>query len=208
MRNDIFNHALSIANDVRVSPRVGAARVWLKWRPRTFRRESFASLSRRFSRPGFTSRQATAALEFALATPLLMVAMGGVTDLGRAQYNRVMLANAVSAGAEYAYMTGPSVTTANITSVVQNTSTLPNASTSVAVTYSGVSPGVPSAGWYCVTGSGPTVTSSTSGGTCSDGSTAGYYISFKATYTFTGLLNGFMSASSQTMSEQATVKIQ
>ena len=203
MRVDIVNHVLTIDGDISASPRASTAREWMRHRPLIMRCGASGSLSRRLTR-----RRATAALEFALASPLLMIALGGVADLGRAQYNRVMLANAVSAGAQYAYMIGTSVTTANITSVIQSTSSLPNASTSVTVTYSGVSPGVPSAGWYCVTGSGPTVTSSTSGGTCSDGSTAGYYISFKATYTFNGLLNGFMSASSQTMSEQATVKIQ
>jgi len=203
MRDDIVNHVLTIDGDISASPRASTARGWMRHRPLIMRCGTSGSLSRRLIR-----RRATAALEFALASPLLMIAMGGVADLGRAQYNRVMLANAVSAGAEYAYITGITVSLPNITSVIQNSSSLPNASTSVTVTYSGVSPGVPSVGWYCVTGSGPTVTLSTSGGTCSDGSTAGYYISFKATYTFTGLLNGFMSASSQTMSEQATVKIQ
>jgi hypothetical protein len=52
------------------------------------------------------------------------------------------------------------------------------------------------------------VTSSTSGGVCGDGSSAGDYISMKATYTFHGLMGGFLSLASNTMAEQATVKIQ
>jgi Flp pilus assembly protein TadG len=155
-----------------------------------------------------TSRRATAALEFAVATPMLVVMLGGAADYGLAQFDRAMLANAVSAGANYAILVGTSVTTANITSVVQNVSTLPNAATTVTVTYTSISPGVPSPGWYCVWGTAPTVTSSTSGGTCTDGSSAGYYISLKATYSFNGLMSGFMSASSNTITEQATVKVQ
>jgi len=152
--------------------------------------------------------RATAALEFALASPMLIVLLGGAADYGLAQYNRALLANAVSAGAQYAVLTGTGVTTANITSIIQNTSTLPNAATTVIVTYSSISPGVPSPGWYCITGTAPTVTSSTSGGVCADGSSAGYYISMKATYSFNGLFGGFMSLSSNTMAEQATVKVQ
>jgi Flp pilus assembly protein TadG len=162
------------------------------------------------SRPSrrFAGKRATAALEFAMASPLLMVMLGGAADLGLAQYDRVRLANAVGAGAEYAYLKGVTVTTASITSIVQLASNLPSATNNVAVVYTGVSPGVPSPGWYCLTGSGPTVTSSMSGGTCNDGSAAGYYISLKASYVTTGLMHGFMSAASQTMSEQATVKLQ
>lgn len=161
--------------------------------------------------------RAVAALEFAVASPLLIMMLGGAADLGLAQYSRAMLANGVAAGAEYAYLigsgvspanVGTTVTQANITSVVQNASGLPNATTSVTVTFSSVSPGVPSPGWYCVTGSGPTVAPSTQGGTCTDGSSAGYYVSFRASYTVNGLMNGFMSALTQTMSEQATVKVQ
>jgi Flp pilus assembly protein TadG len=166
----------------------------------------------------FSSRRATAAVEFAVATPMLVVMMGGAADYGLAQCQRSALANAVAAGAGYAYLTGNSVspgnvastvTQAHITSVIQDTfSSVPALAAAVTVSYSSISPGVPSPGWYCVTGSAPTVTSSTSGGVCTDGSSAGYYISFKATYTNTGIMNGFMSTSSQPMSEQATVKVQ
>ena len=152
--------------------------------------------------------RATAALEFALATPLLVIMLGGAADYGLAQYDRVMLANAVAAGAQYASLIGASVSTTNITSVIQQASNLPNASTSVTVTYTGVSPGVPSAGWYCVTGTAPTVTASMSGGTCSDGSAAGYYISFSASFTSSGLMNGYLALASNTITEQATVKLQ
>jgi Flp pilus assembly protein TadG len=152
--------------------------------------------------------RATAAVEFAVASPMLIIMLGGAADYGLAQYNRSLLANAVSAGAQYAYLTGTSVITSNITTVIQNTSNLPNAATTVTVVYSSISPGVPSPGWYCITGTAPTVTSSTSGGVCGDGSSAGYYISMKATYTYSGVMGGFLSLATNTMSEQATVKVQ
>lgn len=162
-------------------------------------------------------RRGVAALEFAVASPLLIMMLGGAADLGLAQYSRAMLANGVAAGAEYAYLigsgaspanVGTTVTQANITSVVQNASGLPNATSSVTVTFSSISPGVPGPGWYCLTGTGPTVTPSSQGTTCTDGSAAGYYVSLKASYTVNGLMNGFMAALTQTVSEQATVKVQ
>jgi Flp pilus assembly protein TadG len=166
-----------------------------------------------------SSRRATAAMEFAVASPLLIIMLGGAADYGQAQFQRSALANAVAAGAEYAYKLGALPTTtnanvatvvisANITSVVQAVfSSVTAQQTAVTVSYASISPGVPSPGWYCITGTGPTVTSVTGPGVCTDGSSAGYYISFKASYTNTGIMNGFRSASSNTMSEQATVKV-
>jgi len=75
------------------------------------------------------------------------------------------------------------------------------------IAFSGVSPGVPSPGWYCISGSGPTVTSSTQGTTCSDGSFAGYYISFQATYVNTGLMSGILASANHTISEQVTARL-
>jgi Flp pilus assembly protein TadG len=158
-------------------------------------------------------------MEFAVASPLLIIMLGGAADYGQAQFQRSALANAVAAGAEYAYKLGALQTTTNanvstvvtqpnITSVVQAVfSSVTAQQTAVTVTYLSISPGVPSTGWYCITGTGPTVTGSSPGGVCSDGSTAGYYISFKASYSNNGIMNGFRSASSNTMSEQATVRV-
>ena len=200
-----------------------AGAVWV-WRHDRWRRPPSFRWRRYRGRAAW--RRATAALEFALATPLLVIMLGGAADYGLAQYDRAMLANAVAAGAEYATLTGagafqtsPTAAEASVTSVIQNTSNLPNATSAVTVSFSSVSQGAPAPGWYCVTGTGTppftkittypcSATSSTCTGTCSDGSTAGYYISFSASYTNTGLMNGFMSATTQTMTEQATVRLQ
>jgi Flp pilus assembly protein TadG len=164
-----------------------------------------ADLIRRFLLP----RHATAALEMALAMPLLLVMIGGAADLGLAQFYRTNLANAVAAGAEYAHFTGTGVTTANIKTVIQDAMYLPaGASSQLTVVFSGAGLGVPAAGWYCITGSGPTVTVSSQGSTCSDGSSAGYYLSFQATYTNTGLMSGILPGMNRTISEQVTVRLQ
>src|SRR5260221_5149425 len=57
--------------------------------------------------------RANAAVEFAVAAPLLTILLGGASDFGVAQFYRTSLANAVSAGTQYAFMTGTSVTATN-----------------------------------------------------------------------------------------------
>jgi Flp pilus assembly protein TadG len=145
--------------------------------------------------------RATAALEFALATPLLVVILGGAADYGLAQFYRTSLANAVAAGCEYAYLTGTGVTAANIQTVVTNTMFLPaGGAANLTVTVTGPK-------GYCVTGSGPTMSAATVPSTCSDGSAAGTYVLVTATYTNTGLMHGFMGAASEAMTEAATARL-
>jgi Flp pilus assembly protein TadG len=156
-----------------------------------------------------TWRRATAALEFALATPLLLVMVGGAADYGLAEFYRTSLANAVAAGSQYAHFIGTGVSVANIQTVIQDAMYLPAGNMSnLSVSFSGTSPGVQSPGWYCVMGAGPTATSSSQGSTCSDGSSAGYYLWFKATYINTGLITGILSTANRTMTEQVTVRLQ
>jgi hypothetical protein len=141
--------------------------------------------------------------------PMLVVIVAGAADFGLAQFYRTNLAGAVAAASEYAHLTGTSVSTTSIQAVVQNAMGLPNgAATNLSVTFSGVTPGVPSPGWYCVTGSGPTVTASTQGATCSDGSSPGYYISYKFSYANQGLMSGILANANRLISEQATVRLQ
>jgi Flp pilus assembly protein TadG len=140
-------------------------------------------------------------LEFALATPLLVVMLGGAADYGLAQYYRTNLANAVAAGCQYAYLTGTTVTAPNVKSVITNAMFLPaGASSNLSLTVTGPA-------GYCVTGTGPTMSSVTAGSLCSDNSIAGTYMIITATYTNTGLMNGFMSAATQAMTESATVRL-
>lgn len=135
--------------------------------------------------------------------------LGGAADFGLAEYYRANLANAVAAGAQYAYYTGTGVTTSNIQSVVQNAMYLPaGASGNLSFSFTGASPGITTPGWYCITGTTPTVATSSQGATCSDGAPAGYYLWFQASYTDTGLLSGVLTTANRTMSEQVTVRLQ
>jgi len=128
----------------------------------------------------------------------------------RNTHQRSLLANAVAASASNAYLTGPGVTTANITSSVQNISGPRNAAATVSVAFDQARTGNPAPGWYCVTGSGvtlPTWTARTHGDSCSNGSAAGSYVTFNANYTNNGLMNGFLAPASMTMTEQVTVRV-
>jgi Flp pilus assembly protein TadG len=146
-------------------------------------------------------RRATAALEFALATPLLIIMLGGAADYGLAQFYKTNLANAVAAGAQYAFLVGTGVTSANIQSVITNAMYLPNgASGNLSIIITGPR-------GYCVTGSAPTMSAATAGSTCSDGSTAGTYVIISATYTNTGLMGGFWAVLSQPINESATIRL-
>ena len=137
-------------------------------------------------------------LEFALATPVLIILLGGAADLGLAQFSRASLADGVAAGAEYAYLTGASVSATDILNVVLSSSFLTRANLDVAVT---------GPAGYCVTGPAPTRLAATAGATCSDGSIAGLHVLINATYTSNGIMAGFMSARTYMISQAVTVML-
>jgi hypothetical protein len=197
MRQEAIIQSLQIAGgSVRVAAGgpAGMLRAWLSGRAglRGWRRGS------RYL--GRASRiRATAAVEFAMATPLLVITLGGAADFGLAQFYRATLANAVAAGCEYAYLTGTGVTSANIKTVI--TDSMPaGASTYLTLSVTGPS-------GYCVMGSPPTMSAATVPGTCTDGSAAGTYVLITATYTNHGIMNGFMALSSTSTTESATVRL-
>jgi Flp pilus assembly protein TadG len=121
--------------------------------------------------------RAVAALEFGLALPFLILVFAAVIDFGFAQWNRSAMSNAVADGAYYAFLTGPSVTAANVKSMVQNASSI----ASVTV------PTINAPACYCISGAAApaTMTAATCGNTCADGTTAGKYIIITADYTLT-----------------------
>jgi Flp pilus assembly protein TadG len=182
----------------------------LAMRPMTMCRMNFPSAAWNlmgFARRRVSWRRATAALEFAMATPLLVIMLGGAADYGLAEYYRTNLANAVAAGAEYAYLTYSatgSVTVANIQSVITNAMYLPGG-TSGNLTWN-ITP--PPWGHCVYAGSPPTMTSATPGSVCTgDGSIAGTYITITVTYTSTGIMHGFDAVLSQPMTESAFVRL-
>jgi TadE-like protein len=151
-------------------------------------------------------RRAVAAVEFAVTAPTLLILLGGAADFGIVNYSRSALANAVASGAQYAYLTGPTVSASSVQTLVQTTSRLPGVTATV---------GNPSC--YCVTGTTPTMTlmasgtcSTSSPPTCSDGTTtsAGTYITISATFSYSTLFGGYAYPSVFNVTESATMRLQ
>lgn len=141
-----------------------------------------------------------AAVEFAVAAPVMLFFLGGMVDFGLAYYGQSQLAGAVAAGAEYAILTGPTATQANIQSVVQNAAGLSH----LTVTVTGLSP----TACYCVTGSPPALTATACATSCSNGATAGTYAFITATYAYQPLMPAYSKLTSPQIVESATVQLQ
>jgi Flp pilus assembly protein TadG len=144
------------------------------------------------------SRNGTAALEFALCLPLLLMLTGGIADFGLLWDARGHLATAVNAGTEEALLAGTSATQTGVQAVMTAASGLTGA------TYSATA-----LGCYCSSTSGTTVTlsSATCGTTCSSGYTAGYYMTLTATYTYTPIMPTFSHLTTTSHTETATVRV-
>jgi Flp pilus assembly protein TadG len=150
--------------------------------------------------PLLRDRRGVAAVEFALVCSLLLIMLGGITDFGLALRDKSRLANAVAQGVQYAYLHASSVTTGQIQSVVQGSSSL-----------SGVTATVTGPACYCITGTTPTLSSAACAPTptCADGTAPGTYVVISATYPFSAILPGFSRmAGTTTITEAATVRIQ
>ena len=142
-------------------------------------------------------RRAVAALEFAMVLPILLILFGGVIDFGQALYCRNVIANALAAGAQYAVMNASTATSATIQSMTQSVSGL----TGITVTVTGPT-------GYCITGYPPTTTSAIAGSTCTDGSTAGTYVTITASFSFSGLLGTYSVPNLFAMTDSAFVRLQ
>lgn len=146
------------------------------------------------------ARRGTAALEFALLTPLLLAFLGGVTDFGLVTIARSQLANAVAQGAQYAILTGTDVSPTTIKTLVQKASPLNNLTATV----------TPAAGaaCYCISGSPLALVSATCTATCPDGTAPGEYLTISATYTYNPIMPFYSKMASTTLTEKAQVRIQ
>ena len=145
------------------------------------------------------ARQAVAAIEFAIAAPFLLLMLAGAIDFGFRQWTRSCLANAVAQGAYQAFLTGPTVTAANIQTMVQEDSSL----SGVAVKRIGA----PAS--YCPSGSPAALGAAVAAGaTCPDGTTAGVYLTIVATYTPVTFLPSYSGLSGKALTETATVRLQ
>jgi Flp pilus assembly protein TadG len=151
------------------------------------------------------SRSGTAAIEFALITPVLLAILGGMADFGLAFCDQSKLAVAVSAGAQYAFSQGQAsqtATSSDVQSKVQNALAL--AGSSVAVTPPAL---------YCVsrgTSSTPpssSISAGTVGQNCADGNLPGTYMTITATYAYSPLLPFYSQITNTTLRQAATVRL-
>jgi Flp pilus assembly protein TadG len=148
---------------------------------------------------GFCREQrGVAAVELAIAIPILTVCVLCAGDLGRFALQRTWVSYAASAGAEYAVANG------------FNASKITAAATAAApVSGISVSP-TPSEFYGCATATG--VTASTQGATCpsntSTGGTAGQYVSVTATMPFSAMFSAAGISYPSTMTATAVVRIQ
>ena len=148
-------------------------------------------------------RRAVAAVQFAICTPVLLLFMAGVVDLGRANYGRARMESAVSAGVQYAYLTGATVTAANVKSMVEALadSTL-NGATQVVATVTGP-------GCFCITGAvgSAAMAAQACNTNCADGRLSGQFVQISATYTFSPLLPGIANLVPSTLTTTALVQL-
>ena len=141
----------------------------------------------------FADARGMSAVEFALATPIVMALVAPVGDLGIAFAQQIQVQQAAQAGAQYALLHGFNST--NISSAVTAATTL------------GVSASpAPSQSCGCPTGTA--ITTATCGTNCSNGEVAGSYVTINAQVSYTPVVPYSFFGSSTTLAAQATVRVQ
>lgn len=140
------------------------------------------------------SEHGNAALEFALASPILLVLLVPMADLGIAFSEQIQVQQAAEAGAQYALLHG--YDSSKISGAVTAATTLTSVSAAPA----------PSQSCGCPTGSA--ITAASCGSTCGDGEAAGSYVFVNAQASYTPQLPYSVLGSGVTLTAQATVRVQ
>lgn len=138
-------------------------------------------------------RAGNSAVELALATPMLMAAISPLLDLGSAFSLQLQVQQAAQAGAQYALRHG------------WNSSAISSAVTSATTAAVSANPS-PSQSCGCPNGTG--ITSASCSTTCSNGQTAGTYVTVAAQSSYTPIVPYSLFGSGLTLTAQATVRIQ
>jgi Flp pilus assembly protein TadG len=179
---------------------------------------------------GFASdARGVAAVEFALAAPVVIMIMVALVDLGSVLFIRFQLDSAVAAGANYALVNGSSVSSTNgaalastLAGVVASSQGTNSAASTITVnngpaasssggtvTPSGTASSADSC--YCPTGSGSGIawgSAQTCGTTCTGGGYAGKFVVLSASRSYSPLLTGYGFANSGTVSTTSVVQVQ
>src|SRR6266404_761781 len=131
------------------------------------------------------AERGNAAIEFALATPILIGLLEPVADLGIAFSQQLQVQQAAQAGAQYAMLHG--YNSSAISNAVTAATTLPGVSAAPAPTQS------------CGCPTGTTIATAPCGSTCADGEAAGSYVFVNARSAYTPVLPYSVLGSSVTL---------
>lgn len=146
------------------------------------------------------SRIGSAALEFAICAPVMLGMFAVMVDAGNLLRGRITLAGAVGTAAQFAGMSGATVTAATLQNVVTNVAS--TAGLTATSTVSGPA-------CYCPTAYPVTLTSATCGATCATNSQpASTYVIINGTYTYTPIAPHLSKIVTTTLTETATVLLQ
>lgn len=155
---------------------------------------------------GCRSESGTAAIEFGLFIPVLLILLMGTAELGLIMYEGMQVNNAVEAGALYAATNG--FNSAAITTAVTNASVLPTGLNTLAATPAPTQfCGCPAATGISNSGA-PAAGSCTAYAACADGTTPGLYVQVNASLAHTVLITAPTSwGIPATLTAQATIRI-
>ena len=143
------------------------------------------------------AKAGTAAVEFGLTAPLLLGLLVPMADLGIAFSEQLQVQQAAQAGAQYAsYQPWNSNSSTAIANAVTSATTLAGLTATPAPSHS------------CGCPNGTAIAAATCGSTCSDGTTAGYYVVVNAQLAYTPVLPYSLLGSSVTLAAQSTIRVQ
>jgi len=155
----------------------------------------------------------TAAIEFALWSSILFVVMMVALDFAMFRVYQLRLGAAVEQGAMLSFNNREKLDDLSaISTYVRSAAALPGPAVSVQVSCNSTTAGCVSkaAGrsCTCIGGATPTFTAATCGASCAGGSTAGYYMILKATYTYSPVVIPNRWLNNRTMTERAVLRLQ
>ena len=172
----------------------------------------------------------TAAVEFAMLSPVFLLLLAGTVDIGGALYTKFRLAAAVSAGANYALVQNANVSASGASSLSTKIANLLSSSSATATTTGTVvvnngttatlnASGTPSTSGsaanadscYCPTGTGASLVwgaAVTCGNACANGSLAGKFVSIVARQNYTPFFANYGIVQDGAISSSAVVQTQ
>lgn len=147
----------------------------------------------------------TAAVEFAIAVPVLLTMLGCLADFGLAFWYKGLLAGSVAQGGQYAFLARtdllsaatPTAAIQKVQAVVGRRLLLPSANVTVSYPLA----------CGCVSGTPAAFSATACGATCPNGTTAGTYVTITARHTYTPVLPFYSKLAGSTASASATVTL-